>query len=173
MSNKHFDIIIAGSGVGGLSTLLYLKETELYKKGGLRIAILSKSLLNTTNTDWAQGGIAAVHSFEDNFEQHIEDTLIAGAFENNKSIVEKVIKAGPSIMQDLIRWNMELDKNKEGFDLVKEGGHSAARIWHWKDQTGHALQNCLSKQLQTDSNISIFENTFIIEAQKMMRKYFM
>ena len=89
---KSFDIIIVGSGIGGLSTLLYLSETHLFKQGKLDICLIVKGSLNETNTNWAQGGIAAVNAIGDDFEKHISDTLVAGGFVNNKEIVEKVIQ---------------------------------------------------------------------------------
>ena len=88
---QSYDIVIVGSGIGGLSTLLYLSETTIYKEGNLSICLLVKASLDQTNTYWAQGGIAAVKSIDDNFEKHINDTLTAGAFLNDKYIVEKVI----------------------------------------------------------------------------------
>ncbi len=166
MKETHFDIIIVGSGVGGLSTLRYITESEIFKSKNVKIALISKSDLNITNTDWAQGGIAAVKSIQDNFEKHIEDTIIAGAHENDAYVVRKVIASGPSIMNDLIRWKIHLDKIDDEFDLVKEGGHSEARIWHWKDQTGHALQNCLLNDLNNQPEIKIFEHICIVQCQK-------
>jgi L-aspartate oxidase len=166
MKENHFDIIIVGSGVGGLTTLRYITESDSFKKGNLKIGLLSKSALNITNTDWAQGGIAAVKSTQDNFDKHIDDTIIAGAFENDPYIVKKVIESGPSIMNDLIRWDIQLDKNENEFDLVKEGGHSEARIWHWKDQTGHALQTCLANDVNNHSNIQIVEDVCVLQCQK-------
>ena len=73
---KQYDIVIVGSGIGGLSTLLYLTETDDFKNGLISIAIIAKGALDCTNTSWAQGGIAAVEAIGDNFESHINDTLI-------------------------------------------------------------------------------------------------
>lgn len=120
---KSFDIVIVGSGIGGLSTLLYLAQTSVFKQGHLSICIIAKGDLNQTNTNWAQGGIAAVNAIGDNFEKHISDTLVAGGFANNKQIVEKVITAAPGLIDDLIQWGTEFDKkNSNEYDLAKEGG---------------------------------------------------
>jgi len=122
---QSYDIVIVGSGIGGLSTLLYLSETTIYKEGNLSIGLLVKGSLDQTNTNWAQGGIAAVKSIDDNFEKHINDTLTAGAFINDKYIVEKVINSAPSLIEDLIDWGVQFDKkNNVEYDLAKEGGHS-------------------------------------------------
>jgi L-aspartate oxidase len=115
-----FDIVIVGSGIAGLSTLLYLRDTELFKQGQLSICLITKGDMNETNTNWAQGGIAAVKGVQDNFEKHIADTLTAGAFENNRYIVEKVVKAAPDLIKDLINWGTRFDKkNQNEFDLAK------------------------------------------------------
>ncbi len=165
--SKHFDIIIVGSGVAGLSTLLYLTATEQYKKGTLSIALIAKGELDQTNTDWAQGGIAAVNAVQDNFEKHIQDTMVAGGHVNNINIVKKVINAAPALMQDLIKWGIRLDKKIDGsFDLVKEGGHSEARIWHYQDTTGHALQETLVKETKLVEKLVIKTNNIVLNVVK-------
>lgn len=162
-----YDIVIVGSGIGGLSTLLYLTESEIYKRGDLSICLIAKDSLATTNTNWAQGGIAAVHALGDNYEKHIQETLIAGANTNNNFIVEKVIKAAPDLINDLMRWGTEFDKKMNGTaDLAKEGGHSEARIWHQADQTGQAIQSALMAKLSGLHNIHIFEYCSVIQATK-------
>ena len=100
--NTSYDITIVGSGIAGLSTLLYLSETNLYREGKLSICLICKGSLDETNTNWAQGGIAAVKALGDNFEKHINDTIVAGGFFNNKEIVEKVINVAPILLDDLM-----------------------------------------------------------------------
>jgi L-aspartate oxidase len=164
---QHHDIVIVGSGIGGLSTFLYLSESELYNSGKLSICIIAKSTLSTTNTDWAQGGIAAVHAIGDDFEKHIEDTMVAGAHMNKKQIVRKVVESAPALMEDLIRWGTKFDKNEYGeFDLAREGGHSEARIWHAEDQTGHAIQTALMQQVPGSTNAKVLENTILVDVVK-------
>jgi L-aspartate oxidase len=97
--SKSCDIVIVGSGIAGLSTLLYLSETDTFKQGKLSVCLIAKGSLNETNTNWAQGGIAAVSAMEDNFNKHIQDTLNAGAYLNDNVIVEKVVKAGPILIK--------------------------------------------------------------------------
>ncbi len=165
--SKHYDIIIVGSGVAGLSTLLYLTATEQYKKEPISIALIAKGAIDHTNTDWAQGGIAAVNSLQDNFDKHIEDTMIAGGLVNDINIVKKVIHAAPALMQDLIHWGIRLDKKFDGsYDLVKEGGHSEARIWHYQDITGHALQEMLVKESKMVEKLVIKTNNSILKVEK-------
>jgi L-aspartate oxidase len=165
---QSYDIVIVGSGIGGLSTLLYLSETTIYKEGNLSIGLLVKGSLDQTNTNWAQGGIAAVKSIDDNFEKHINDTLTAGAFINDKYIVEKVINSAPSLIEDLIDWGVQFDKKNNGeYDLAKEGGHSDARIWHKEDQTGKDIQSALIEKIKNLPNVDVFENTTLINAEKV------
>ena len=170
---QSYDIVIVGSGIGGLSTLLYLSETPIYKEGQLSICLLVKGALNQTNTNWAQGGIAAVKALGDNFEKHINDTLTAGAFSNDKKIVEKVIHSAPNLIDDLINWGVQFDKNNNGeFDLAKEGGHSDARIWHKEDQTGKDIQSSLINKIKDLDNVDLFEYTTLINAEKTKNNTF-
>jgi len=165
---QSYDIVIVGSGIGGLSTLLYLTESPIYKAGNLSIALIVKGALDETNTNWAQGGVAAVHALGDNFDKHIQDTMIAGAFMNNQKIVEKVIKAAPSVMMDLINWGTIFDKNEENdFDLAKEGGHSDARVWHKEDKTGEAIQAALISKLNDLQQVDVLEYGSLIAVNKV------
>ena len=123
--------------------------------------------MSTTNTDWAQGGIAAVHAMGDDFEKHMEDTMVAGALMNDKQIVRKVVESAPGLMQDLIRWGTIFDKDANNdYDLAREGGHSEARIWHNEDQTGHAIQTALMQHLSDSPNAKVLENTLLVDAIK-------
>lgn len=162
-----FDIVIVGSGIAGLSTLIYLTETPDFKKGRISICLIAKDKLDATNTNWAQGGIAAVKGMGDHFSKHIEDTLIAGVHVNDPFIVKKVVESAPTLLNDLIRWGTEFDKNElNEFDLAKEGGHSDARIWHYKDQTGKSIQQALINQLKSFNNVEFYENQHLIQAKK-------
>jgi L-aspartate oxidase len=170
---QSYDIVIVGTGIGGLSTLLYLSETPIYKAGQLSICLLVKGALDQTNTNWAQGGIAAVKALGDNFEKHINDTLNAGAFSNDKKIIEKVIHSAPKLIDDLINWGVQFDKKNNGeFDLAKEGGHSDARIWHKEDQTGKDIQSALINKIKDLDHVDLFENTTLVNAEKTTNNTF-
>ena len=155
---KKFDFLVIGSGIAGMSFAL-----KVAYKG--KVALVSKSNLEVANTYFAQGGIAAVTNFEkDNFDKHIEDTMIAGDFLNNREAVEKVVRQAPEQINELIRWGVDFDKSeKGGFDLHREGGHSEFRILHHKDNTGAEIQERLIKDVKQHPNITIFENHFAIE----------
>ncbi len=167
MVHPHHDIVIVGSGIAGLSTYLYLSESEAFKEGKISICLIAKSTLQTTNTAWAQGGIAAVHAIGDDFEKHIEDTMVAGAHMNEKQVVRKVVEAAPALLNDLIRWGTSFDRNAANdYDLAKEGGHSEARIWHAEDQTGHAIQSALMQHVSDSAKAKVLANTLLVDVIK-------
>jgi L-aspartate oxidase len=171
--SKSFDIVIVGSGIAGLSTLLYLSDTDIFKQGKLSVCIIAKGSLSETNTNWAQGGIAAVNAIGDNFNKHIQDTLNAGAYINNNVVVEKVVKAAPGLMNDLIHWGAHFDKNNKGqYDLAKEGGHSDARIWHKEDQTGKEIQEALLQNIFLLPNVHIHEQACVINVKPFSNHFF-
>lgn len=100
----------------------------------------------------------------DNFEKHIEDTMIAGDYLSDREAVTKVVTNAPAQIQELIKWGVDFDKKEDGtFDLHREGGHSEFRILHHKDNTGAEIQESLIKTVKANPNIDIFENYFAIE----------
>jgi L-aspartate oxidase len=166
-NSTTYDVVIIGTGVGGLATAIYLAEAAASNNQPISILLASKAGASDTNTSWAQGGIAAVASNEDSFEAHIVDTLDAGADQNDVRIVRKVIEAAPEAMQDLIRWGIDLDKKEDGtYDLVKEGGHQFSRIWHKADMTGNTLQATLMDRISQFPCIFCKENLAIVQIEK-------
>lgn len=154
---RKFDFLVIGSGMAGISFAL---KAAPYGK----VALLCKTTLDESNTSYAQGGIAAVTYEPDNFEKHIQDTLIAGDGHCNLEAVEKVIHEAPAQIKELLSWGVDFDKTENGqFDLHREGGHSEFRILHHKDNTGYEIQQSLIRQAKTNPNIEIFENYFAIE----------
>lgn len=129
------------------------------------VALVCKTTLEDANTYFAQGGIASVTNLlVDNFDKHIEDTMIAGDHISDRAAVEKVVREAPSQIQQLIDWGVEFDKKPDGaFDLHREGGHSEFRILHHADNTGAEIQKSLIRALRNHPNITIFDNHFAIE----------
>ena len=171
MSVTHYDAIVIGSGVAGLSFLHYYKKECTRVSKHHSVALFCKAALENTNTNWAQGGIAAVapqpNIHHDSIQSHIQDTLIAGAHVNNKEIVTKVIEEGPHLMQDLISMGMPFDTNEaHQIDLAKEGGHEAHRVWHVKDYTGKALQQTLLQSVEHVEGLSLFEYCLVVSIDK-------
>lgn len=154
---KRFDFLVIGSGIAGISFALKASQHG-------KVALLCKTTLEDTNTSYAQGGIAAVTYQPDDFEKHIEDTMIAGDGHCDRAVVEKVVREAPSQIQELLSWGVEFDKEKGGkFDLHKEGGHSEFRILHHKDNTGFEIQQSLIRRIRQEKNIEVFEHAFAVE----------
>lgn len=154
---RKFDFLVIGSGIAGISFAL-----KASKHG--HVALVSKSSLDDTNTAYAQGGIAAVTYEPDNFDKHIEDTLIAGDGHCDPTAVRRVIYEAPAQIQELLKWGVDFDRGDNGkFDLHKEGGHSEFRILHHKDNTGFEIQKSLIEKVRQTKNIEVFENHFAIE----------
>ncbi len=153
-----FDFLVIGSGIAGMSFAL-----KVAHKG--KVALICKTELEEANTYFAQGGVASVtNTLVDNFEKHIEDTMIAGDWLSDRAAVEKVVREAPSQIKELIKWGVDFDKNEKGeFDLHREGGHSEFRILHHKDNTGAEIQDSLIKAVRQHPNITIFEKHFAIE----------
>lgn len=146
--NSTYDVVVLGSGIAGLSFANYFLEAQSIKPESNRLSLLvvSKGDASQTNTAWAQGGIAAPVHDDDSFSQHVEDTIIAGSFANDKKITEKIIQQAPKAIGDLLKWGVEFDRKDNGqFDLGLEGGHSQPRILHHQDITGSAIQAGLIK----------------------------
>jgi L-aspartate oxidase len=133
MESKKYtsDFLIIGSGIAGLS--LAIKASE---KGTVNIVTKNKGFVSSTNR--AQGGIASVLAPSDSFENHIADTLRAGAGLNNKKAVELLVHEGPDAIEELINWGAHFTYSESGkeLDLGREGGHSHNRIVHARDLTG-------------------------------------
>jgi L-aspartate oxidase len=160
---KQFDYLVLGSGIAGLSFAL-----KVAPRG--RVAIITKKNKAESNTNYAQGGIAAVTSKEDSFEMHVRDTLEAGAGLCNESVVRKIVEEGPARIQELIELGMKFSERedprnhgKHELDLGKEGGHSKRRILHAKDVTGREIERALLAAIAERPNIEIFENHVAID----------
>ncbi|NLV19704.1 MAG: L-aspartate oxidase [Bacteroidetes bacterium] len=154
---KRTDFLVIGSGIAGLTFAM-----EASRLG--KVSIITKSGLGDSNTRYAQGGIAAVFREPDNFEKHINDTLIAGDGCGDEAVVRMVVSEAPERIQDLIKLGVPFDKTGKGiYDLAKEGGHSEHRILHYKDKTGEAIQTTLMEKIKKNPNIEVFENHFAIE----------
>ena len=167
---KRFDFLVLGSGIAGLSFAL-----KAAKRG--RVAVVTKKNRAESNTNYAQGGIAAVTSKEDSFELHLKDTLAAGAGLCREDVVRVIVEEGPARIAELIELGMKFSQrdapNEDGgreLDLGKEGGHSKRRILHAKDVTGREIERALLNAVAAQPNITIFENHLTIDlitSQKM------
>src|SRR6266481_4027333 len=160
---KQFDFLVLGSGIAGLSFAL-----KVAPRG--RVAIVTKKGRAESNTNYAQGGIAAVTSKEDSFEFHVRDTLEAGAGLCKENTVRTIIEEGPARIAELIELGMHFSEREiprsngaRELDLGKEGGHSKRRILHAKDVTGREIERALLAAVAAQPNIEIFEDHFAID----------
>ncbi len=153
-----YDYLIIGSGIAGMS--LALKVASKY-----RVALICKTTLTEANTNLAQGGVASVtDTAVDNFEKHIEDTMIAGDWLSDPAAVRKVVEGAPAGIKSLLEWGVDFDRKEDGeFDLHREGGHSEFRILHHADNTGAEIQQSLVEEVRRHPNIDIFEHHFAVE----------
>ena len=148
------DFLILGSGIAGLS--LAIKASTLGS-----VAIVTKKEKSESNTNYAQGGIAAVTDQADSFTEHINDTLTCGAGLCKKEVVEFVVKEAPPRIQELIEWGVHFTKAETPpylYDLGREGGHSRRRVLHAKDLTGREIERALHEKIAALPNVSIYEN---------------
>ena len=154
---KRTDFLVLGSGIAGLTFALRASRFG-------KVSIVTKASLEDSNTRYAQGGIAAVFSEPDNFEKHINDTLVAGDGCCDEDVVRMVVSEAPERIKDMIGMGVPFDKKTNGtYDLAREGGHSEPRILHYKDKTGEAIQETLMDRVRKDPNIDIYEQYFAIE----------
>ncbi len=146
--------LVIGSGVAGLSFALRASNHGT-------VNIITKREVTESSTYVAQGGIASVWDAGDSFDDHIKDTLMAGAGICHKNVVDLVIKDGPNRIRDLLSWGVQFSRRenseKDEFDLGKEGGHSHRRIFHASDLTGREVERVLVSLVQEHPNINIFE----------------
>ncbi len=155
------DVLVIGSGISGLSYAIKISE----KMPEAKIIIVTKSDEDESNTKYAQGGLAVVTDFDnDNFQKHIDDTMRAGDGENNRDIVEMVVKEGPHRFQELIDWGTQFDKGQNGdYKLGREGGHTENRIVHHKDITGFEIERALLETANKSANIEILDHHYVID----------
>jgi len=157
MLDRKIDFLVVGSGIAGLSYAL--KAANVGK-----VLIVTKSNEDESNTKYAQGGVAVVTNQGDSFENHIQDTHIAGDGLCIPHIVENVIKEGPDRIAELIEYGTLFDKGDSGeYDLAKEGGHSAHRILHYKDITGYEIERALLAKVHDNPNIEILTHYFAVD----------
>ncbi len=151
------DVVVVGSGIAAIAAALVAAENA-------SVTVITKDELKESNTYYAQGGIAAAISSEDSPEDHLRDTLVAGAGLCDEAAVRKLVTEGPLRVKELIAWGAPFDREHDLLSLTREGGHGRRRILHADgDATGKAIELTLIEKLRSHPNISIFENHFAID----------
>lgn len=152
MRELHYDVVIVGCGVGGLYTALNLPEDK-------QILMLSKAELETCDSMLAQGGICVLRD-EDDYDSYFEDTMRAGHYENRKESVDIMIRGSRDVINDLIGYGVEFERNADGsLAYTKEGAHSKPRICFHEDITGEEITTRLLSAVKQLNNVTIFEHT--------------
>ncbi len=156
-TTHQFDVIIVGSGGAGLSLALSLPHHY-------NIAVLAKAPLTEASTYYAQGGVAAVLDETDSIQQHIDDTMIAGAQLCELDAVKHTVKGGKPSVDFLLKHGVQFTlDDAEQLHLTREGGHSQRRIIHAADATGKAISTTLVQRAREQKNLTIFENYIAID----------
>ncbi len=153
--------LIIGSGIAGLMLAHKLGQFS-------KVVVIAKGSLLDNNTAYAQGGIASVLGPEDSFDQHVEDTLEAGAGLCHKDIVRMVVEKGPQLISELIELGVDFTRSKDGtasqpYHLTREGGHSARRIIHADDLTGQEVLRALIHAVTSNPNIQVFDGMVAVD----------
>ncbi|MBI5896199.1 MAG: L-aspartate oxidase [Desulfobacterales bacterium] len=165
MTDIKTDILVIGSGVAGLMFALKVAEHGT-------VALVTKKEAMESNTNLAQGGIASVFGEMDSFDLHIKDTLASGDGLCNGDVVDKVVKDGPTRINELIQMGVRFNLQRKSagggdlkapLDLGREGGHSMNRIVHAHDLTGKEVEQVLLDLVRNHPNIQLFENFIAID----------
>jgi L-aspartate oxidase len=148
------DFVVIGAGVAGLRAAIELAEAG-------RVLVLAKKEVTNSNTQYAQGGIAAALSDEDEVSLHLQDTLVAGDGLCNPDAVKILVEEGPQRIEELIGWGTEFDRTGTKLVFGREGAHSRNRILHAQgDSTGREILRALFAKAKTLKNISVVEFEF-------------
>ncbi|MGA4801714.1 L-aspartate oxidase [Streptomyces lavendulocolor] len=152
------DVVVVGSGVAGLTAALRCTAA------GLRTVVVTKARLDDGSTRWAQGGIAAALGEGDTPEQHLDDTLVAGAGLCDEEAVRLLVTEGPDAVRRLIETGARFDTDASGtIELTREGGHHRRRIAHaGGDATGAEISRALVDAVR-DRAVRTIENALVLD----------
>jgi L-aspartate oxidase len=150
------DVLIIGSGLAAATLALALPER-------LRIVVVTKKTPQDSSSYWAQGGIAAVMGADDSFDEHVRDTLVAGAGLCREDVVRRVVSAAPEAVRWLIDQGAPFDQQGAAYHLTREGGHSRRRVLHAADATGRAVQDALLARLRARANVTLLSRHIAVD----------
>jgi L-aspartate oxidase len=152
------DVVVVGSGVAGLMTALYAAEEH-------DVLVVTKVRVDDGSTRWAQGGVAAALGADDSAEEHLQDTLEAGAGVCDVAAVRVLCEEGPARLRELIALGAAFDRNPDGeLQLTREGGHHRDRIVHaGGDATGAEVSRALVAAVQRHPRIRLIEHALVLD----------
>ena len=151
------DVLILGGGLAGLRASLAVDPR-------LAVTVVTKDDLQSSSSQWAQGGIASVVDPEDRFDNHVADTLTAGGGLCHEDVVDSVVREAPSRIAELIAWGTRFDSHNGSLELGREGGHSHHRIVHaLGDATGREVMRAVIERTQMLENLEVWPETFTID----------
>ena len=153
------DFLVIGSGIAGLNFALKVAQ---YGK----VTLVTKKEIMESNTNLAQGGIAAVTRKDDSIQSHIDDTLTVGSGLSNKRMVNILAQQGPEAIQNLLSFGVNFDTHDDALHSTTEGGHSTARVLHSGDTTGKEIEQKMTKNVREHKDIQVFENCYAIDLLK-------
>lgn len=157
MATQRFDTIAVGSGLAGLAFAL-----KAAKHG--TVCVLTKSEIQESNTNYAQGGIAAAVGESDSWEIHERDTLVAGAGLCDVEAVRYLVQNGPNAIDWLKELGTSFDRqNGEGYALGREGGHTRNRIVHHRDNTGAEIERAVVEAVRNHPKITVYEHSYVTD----------
>jgi L-aspartate oxidase len=155
--HRFTDVLVIGAGIAGLRAALEVPTD-------LNVLVVTKDRITESNSSYAQGGIAGVLSPEDRFENHVEDTLIAGDGLCDREVVEMVVREAPAQIEQLVKWGTQFDEENGSLALTREGGHSHRRIVHaLGDATGFEVMRAIIDRARSAPNIALHDDTFTID----------
>ena len=158
LPQQEAEYLIIGGGIAGLFTAWAAANA------GARVTLLTKRTVAESNTDRAQGGIAAALGQHDSPELHMQDTLIAGAGLCDEDAVKILVNEGPERVRELIKIGASFDRTGDDLCFTREGCHSQDRILHAQgDATGAEILRALSEKVKALSDVEILENQYVVD----------
>jgi L-aspartate oxidase len=158
--SSSVDVLVIGSGLAGLRAALSLAKTA-------KVRLVTKARDHHSNTNRAQGGIAAVLGSDDDFALHIADTLTAGAGLCHEDRVRAMVENAPRLIDGLVAVGMDFDRRADGsYEMGREGGHSRRRVVHSGDFTGRAVEQSMLAAVRAHPSVQVLEDHFAIDLLK-------
>jgi L-aspartate oxidase len=142
-----FDVLVVGEGLAALTLLFNIPAS-------MKVGVISRNKFDEPSSYWAQGGISAVFSTDDNVEKHLADTLAAGDGLCKEQVVRDIVTAGGKVLQWLIDMGVPFTRDNDGIHLTREGGHSERRVAHVDDMTGRGIMETLQAKVALLPNVT-------------------